>query len=225
MGIFGKIFGNQENKGRHDADTEKQDKDSATSEPMKVKAEDVDPGPGQAKYFDHSSKEPRNIMLYVIAYERFVQGETPDSVSHSVEARNHRFTNPLNVKEVALIMEEAESKANTFNSSGKNLKDQIKDSPDDNLPLNETKLTEENMTETTNNIPPAKLSQRQLIEDHLRMHGTITTIQAFNLYGITRVSEYIRVMRSEGIKIRSVKKTGQNRFGKETWWVAYTLIK
>jgi len=38
-------------------------------------------------------------------------------------------------------------------------------------------------------------TQLDKIRSHLRIHGKITTIEAFSLYRITRLSEYIRILR------------------------------
>lgn len=62
-------------------------------------------------------------------------------------------------------------------------------------------------------------TQIQQIENHLLVHGSITSWKAITSYSITRLSEYIRVLRHEkGWNIESVRK--QN---KTTWWVEYQL--
>lgn len=60
-------------------------------------------------------------------------------------------------------------------------------------------------------------TQRATILAHLKKHKRITTMEAFSLYNITRLSEYIRVLRTEGFTIPSVDwkinpNTG-NRYG------------
>lgn len=60
-------------------------------------------------------------------------------------------------------------------------------------------------------------TQKQTILKHLKQHKSITTMTAFSKYGITRLSEYIRVLRSEGLNIPEVDwkvnpNTG-NRYG------------
>ena len=42
-----------------------------------------------------------------------------------------------------------------------------------------------------------KETQLQKIKTHLELYGGITTMEAFKLYSITRLSEYIRKLRHE----------------------------
>jgi len=42
-----------------------------------------------------------------------------------------------------------------------------------------------------------KKTQLQKVKDHLELYGSITTMCAFNRYGITRLSEHIRKLRNE----------------------------
>jgi len=50
------------------------------------------------------------------------------------------------------------------------------------------------------------------------MHGEITTMTAFSFYGITRLSEYIRALRSEGY---SIETTYQTKNGKPNNYATY----
>ncbi len=45
------------------------------------------------------------------------------------------------------------------------------------------------------------MTQKQTVLKHLEAHGTITSWEAIDAYGITRISEYIRQLRSEGHNI------------------------
>lgn len=45
------------------------------------------------------------------------------------------------------------------------------------------------------------MTQKQTILNHLQAHGAITSWEAIQQYGITRISEYIRVLRKEGHNI------------------------
>lgn len=56
-------------------------------------------------------------------------------------------------------------------------------------------------------------SQNQMILAHLMKHKSITSIQAFELYGITRISARIYDLREQGKKIGMVWETGVNRYG------------
>lgn len=63
------------------------------------------------------------------------------------------------------------------------------------------------------------ISQRVMVLDHLLKYGTITSWQAIQYYHITRLSEFIRQLRSEGKNIISTRKKGNGK-----WWVEYTFI-
>ena len=40
-------------------------------------------------------------------------------------------------------------------------------------------------------------TQLQKIQDHLKIYGSINTMEAFSWYRITRLSEYIRILRHD----------------------------
>lgn len=63
------------------------------------------------------------------------------------------------------------------------------------------------------------ISQRGQILNHLVENGTITSWEAITKYHCTRLSEYIRQLRSEGKNITSTRKKGNGK-----WWVEYTFI-
>ncbi len=47
-------------------------------------------------------------------------------------------------------------------------------------------------------------TQLKTIKNHLLKGSLISTYEAFKRYGITRLSEYIRVLRTEGFKVESI---------------------
>jgi hypothetical protein len=61
---------------------------------------------------------------------------------------------------------------------------------------------------------PQRKTQKVQIKEHLLKFKKITTIQAFSKYQITRISEYIRILREEGLEIKTIwtEKNGK-RFG------------
>jgi len=61
-------------------------------------------------------------------------------------------------------------------------------------------------------------TQKDRVLAHLQMHGEITTMTAFSFYGITRLSEYIRALRSEGYRIET---TYQMKNGKPNNYATY----
>lgn len=65
-------------------------------------------------------------------------------------------------------------------------------------------------------------TQKQLIEKHLLEKGKITSWEAFEIYGITRLSHIIYVLRRK-YDIISVTKTIKNRYGHYCNYSEYTL--
>ena len=69
------------------------------------------------------------------------------------------------------------------------------------------------------------MNHEEIILNHLRKHKTITTLEAFELYGITRLSARIFNLRESGYKIGLVWETGTNRYDNQVRWGKYFLIK
>lgn len=46
------------------------------------------------------------------------------------------------------------------------------------------------------------MTQEEMVLNHLKGHGTITSMEAFSKYKITRISEYIRQLREKDGKRR-----------------------
>jgi len=59
-------------------------------------------------------------------------------------------------------------------------------------------------------------SQIEDIMWHLHNYGKITSIEAINEYGITRLSDIIYKLRRQGITIISEPKTVKTRHGRDT---------
>lgn len=62
------------------------------------------------------------------------------------------------------------------------------------------------------------------IYEHLKKYGTITSLEAINLYGATRLSAIIFNLKKYGCKIESVTKFGKNRWDEKTRFAEYRLI-
>ena len=62
------------------------------------------------------------------------------------------------------------------------------------------------------------------ILEHLIEHGYITTKEAFDRFGCTRLSEYIRQLRRDGYVIENKTVKGINRFGEKVWYDEFWLI-
>ena len=60
---------------------------------------------------------------------------------------------------------------------------------------------------------------------YLRTHKGITSMKAFELFGVTRLSAIIFKLRKDGYDIESVKCNGKNRYGDSVRFDEYRLIK
>ena len=71
-----------------------------------------------------------------------------------------------------------------------------------------------------------KNTQREAIRQHLKKHKSITSWEAIDKYGATRLSGIIYVLRhDEGWQIKSKDITVKNRFGNHCNIAKYELIK
>lgn len=59
---------------------------------------------------------------------------------------------------------------------------------------------------------------------HLKEYGFITSWEAIQEYGCTRLSHYIWVARNNGYIIENETVKGKNRYGEHTHYVKYKLI-
>ena len=64
---------------------------------------------------------------------------------------------------------------------------------------------------------------RDRVLEHLEEHGTITSWEAIQNYGITRLSEYIRQLRRDNYIIESNWTENINRYGDKVRYVIYEL--
>ena len=60
--------------------------------------------------------------------------------------------------------------------------------------------------------------------EHLLNHKTISSKEAFELYGATRLSAIIFNLRQEGYYIENIPREGLNRFGEKVRYVDYELV-
>ncbi len=68
-----------------------------------------------------------------------------------------------------------------------------------------------------------KQTQYHTVLKHLRYYKTISTWEAFQEYGITRLSAIIFNLRRDGYNIGSETKTTTTRLGNRTSYAVYTL--
>lgn len=69
------------------------------------------------------------------------------------------------------------------------------------------------------------MEQFDMIKNHLEKYHTITSMEAFKRYGITRLSAVIYNLRDAGLKIVTEFETTPNRYGKKTTYAVYRLVK
>ena len=67
------------------------------------------------------------------------------------------------------------------------------------------------------------MTQHTLIIDYMKEHGSITTAEAFNDLGITKLTTRISELRAGGIPIRQRAESSVNRFGAPVTYNRYWL--
>ena len=70
-----------------------------------------------------------------------------------------------------------------------------------------------------------KGSQMKDIKTHLRRHKSISSLEAINKYGATRLSDIIFRLRNRGWVIQTETVNGKNRYGNITNYALYHLIQ
>lgn len=61
------------------------------------------------------------------------------------------------------------------------------------------------------------------ILEHIQKYGSITSMEAFEKYGITRLAARIKDLRDMGYDIDTIMMEGQNRYGESTRYAKYVL--
>ena len=69
------------------------------------------------------------------------------------------------------------------------------------------------------------MNQNDLVLRHLKRFGKITTMTAFNRYGITRLSGRIFELREQGYAIKTGYVVKKNRFGKKIKFAEYVYVE
>lgn len=64
-------------------------------------------------------------------------------------------------------------------------------------------------------------NQKEIVLNHFLMHGSITSLEAINEYGITRLADVIFKLRKMGFLIKTEMKTSKNRFGVPVSFAVY----
>lgn len=68
------------------------------------------------------------------------------------------------------------------------------------------------------------VTQKTLILKHLQDNGTITSMEAINCYGATRLAAVIYILKTEGYNIDTNIIVGKNRYGRPVTYAEYMLL-
>ena len=68
------------------------------------------------------------------------------------------------------------------------------------------------------------MNKFDLVLQHLCKYGHITSLEAINLYGATRLSDIIFKLRKSSLNINSKYEKGIDRFGNKIHYVQYELV-
>lgn len=67
------------------------------------------------------------------------------------------------------------------------------------------------------------MTQNEKILLHMQTQGSITSMEAYEKYGCTRLSARIKDLRDEGHNIRTAFETSKNRYGDKVSYARYTM--
>lgn len=67
--------------------------------------------------------------------------------------------------------------------------------------------------------------QNKLIVDYMRKHGSITSREAFQALGITRLSARIFELKELGLNVQAERETSYNRYNIKTRYNRYYLVE
>ena len=65
--------------------------------------------------------------------------------------------------------------------------------------------------------------QKFRVLEHLKVHNGLTSMEAFDKYGITRLAAVVCELRKLGYDIRTLDMESQNRYGEVTRYAKYIL--
>ena len=67
------------------------------------------------------------------------------------------------------------------------------------------------------------MTQKEQVLNHIQKHGSITDMDAYNMYGICRLSARIHELRNDGHSIETEFVKGKNRYGKKISFGLYKI--
>ena len=68
------------------------------------------------------------------------------------------------------------------------------------------------------------MNHKQRVLRHLKLFGSITTWEAIQEYGNTRLSATIFSLKEDGVQITKEMETGTNRFDEPIRYAKYSLV-
>ena len=69
------------------------------------------------------------------------------------------------------------------------------------------------------------MNQTTAVLDYLQNHGSITSLQAIEMFGATRLADIIFRLRGRGYEIKTIDCVGKTRFGDTCCFAKYILEK
>ena len=69
-----------------------------------------------------------------------------------------------------------------------------------------------------------KTTQRAEVLNYLKEHGSITSMEAFELFGATRLSAIIFTLRGQGYRIATMDMGTKNRYGQNVRYAKYVYM-
>lgn len=69
------------------------------------------------------------------------------------------------------------------------------------------------------------MGQKERVLDYIEKFGSISSMEAFNDLGVTRLSAVIFTLKEDGHEFDSKPEKGRNRFGERTHFTRYSLKK
>ena len=68
--------------------------------------------------------------------------------------------------------------------------------------------------------------QHEMVLEYLKTHKKVmTSLDAFNLFGIMQMPKRIWILKHMGYKIHTETESGVNRFGQPVHYTRYTLVE
>lgn len=70
-----------------------------------------------------------------------------------------------------------------------------------------------------------KMNKTEKVLEHLKKNGCITSLEAIELYGATRVADIIYRLRKQGMKIDTIDIPFTDRYGTKSVYGKYVLVE